>query len=78
VQLPGASASGSGGQPEFIETLARAAVAAGADGLFVEVHQDPPRALSDGANALALSLLAGLLTRLRQIDELVKGFAASA
>lgn len=78
VQLPGAGASASGGQPEFIETLSRAAVATGIDGLFVEVHNDPPRALSDGANALPLNELAGLLTRLRRIDELVKGFAAAS
>ena len=68
VQLPGAAGSASGGQPEFIEPLTRAAVATGAvDGVFVEVHEDPARALSDGANALRLDLLAGLLERLRRI-----------
>lgn len=75
VQLPGAAGSGSGGQPEFIETLAKAAAAAGIDGLFVEVHEAPERALSDGANALRLDSLGGLLGRVRAIDSLVKGFA---
>lgn len=74
VQLPGASGKSSGGQPEFIETLSRAAVAVGIAGLFIEVHQDPARALSDGANALRLNLLGGLISRLRSIDNLVKGF----
>ena len=59
---------------QFIEPLARAAIATGIAGLFIEVHDHPERALSDGANALRLDLLAGLLTRLRSIDELVKGF----
>ena len=73
VQLPGGAAGGaaSGGQPQFIETLARAAVAAGIDGLFVEVHEAPERALSDGANALRLDRLAGVLERLRAIHALV-------
>lgn len=76
VQLPGASGGGaaSGGQPQFIEPLARAAIATGIDGLFVEVHEAPERAKSDGANALRLDRLSGLLTRLRAIDSLVKGF----
>jgi 2-dehydro-3-deoxyphosphooctonate aldolase (KDO 8-P synthase) len=72
VQLPGAGGDASGGAPEFIEPLSRAAVATGIDGLFLEVHEDPLRALSDGANALRLDLLAGLLDRLRRIDSLVK------
>ncbi|MEO8660615.1 MAG: 3-deoxy-8-phosphooctulonate synthase [Bryobacteraceae bacterium] len=74
VQLPGATGQGSGGQPQFIEPLSRAAVATGIDGLFVEVHEAPERALSDGTNALPLARLAGLLGRLRQIDTLVKTF----
>ncbi|MGC2658545.1 MAG: 3-deoxy-8-phosphooctulonate synthase [Bryobacteraceae bacterium] len=74
VQLPGASGNSSGGQPQFIEPLARAATAAGIAGLFIEVHDDPTRALSDGANALRLDLLSTLLTRLRSIDILVKSF----
>jgi 2-dehydro-3-deoxyphosphooctonate aldolase (KDO 8-P synthase) len=70
VQLPGAAGTSSGGQPEFIEPLARAAVATGfVDGLFVEVHEEPSRALSDGANALHLDKLGGLLQRLRRIHE---------
>ena len=74
VQLPGATGQGSGGQPQFIEPLSRAAVATGIDGLFLEVHEAPERALSDGTNALPLARLAGLLGRLRQIDTLVKTF----
>ena len=72
VQLPGGAGSASGGQPQFIETLSRAAVAAGVDGLFVEVHDDPEKALSDGANALRLDRLGALLRRLRALDALVK------
>jgi 2-dehydro-3-deoxyphosphooctonate aldolase (KDO 8-P synthase) len=74
VQLPGAAGSASGGQPQFIETLSRAAVAAGADGLFVEVHEEPSRALSDGANALRLDKLGALVSRLRQMHGLVQGW----
>ena len=72
VQLPGAAGNASGGQPEFIEPLARAATATGIAGLFVEVHDSPEHALSDGANALALDFLPALLRRLRAIDNLVK------
>lgn len=72
VQLPSAGAGVSGGQPQFIEPLASAATAVGIAGLFVEVHEAPERALSDGANALRLNKLAGLLGRLRAIDALVK------
>lgn len=71
VQLPGSSGAASGGQPQFIGVLSRAAVAAGVDGLFVEVHEAPGRALSDGANALRLDLLAPLLDKLRAIHSLV-------
>ena len=74
VQLPGASGAASGGQPQFIETLSRAAIATGLDGLFVEVHEAPERAKSDGANALHLDHLSGLLARLRAIDTVVKTF----
>ncbi len=74
VQMPGASGSASGGQPRFIEPLSRAAVAVGIDALFLEVHEAPERALSDGANALRLDLLGPLLGRLRTIDGLVKRF----
>jgi 2-dehydro-3-deoxyphosphooctonate aldolase (KDO 8-P synthase) len=72
VQLPGAAGQASGGQPQFIEVLSRAAVAAGIDGLFLEVHEAPERALSDGANALRLEALESLWTRLRKLDALVK------
>lgn len=72
VQMPGAAGNASGGQPQFIAPLARAAVAAGVDGLFVEVHEAPERALSDGANALHLSLLGGLLDTLRKIHACVQ------
>jgi 2-dehydro-3-deoxyphosphooctonate aldolase (KDO 8-P synthase) len=74
VQLPGASGSASGGQPQFIEPLARAALATGIDGLFVEVHEAPERALSDGANALRLDQLGPLLERLLAIHNLVHSF----
>ena len=72
VQLPGGAGRASSGQPEFIEPLSRAAVAAGVDGIFVEVHDDPPHALSDGPNALKLDLLAGYWQRLQAIDGLVQ------
>lgn len=68
VQLPGGTGSASGGQPEFIAPLASAAVAVGLSGVFVEVHDQPEKALSDGANALRLDLLPGLLRRLSLID----------
>lgn len=71
VQLPGGAGTASGGQPEFIEVLARAAVAAGVDGLFVEVHDAPERALSDGANALRVELLSGLWRKLQAIHQLI-------
>jgi 2-dehydro-3-deoxyphosphooctonate aldolase (KDO 8-P synthase) len=67
VQIPGGSGSASGGQPQFIGPLARAAVAAGVDGVFVEVHEAAERALSDGPNALPLDRLADLLETLRRI-----------
>ena len=74
VQLPSAGGGAvgnkaSGGQPEFIEPLASAAVAVGISGLFVEVHDDPARALSDGANALRLELLPAFLRKIRRIHE---------
>jgi 2-dehydro-3-deoxyphosphooctonate aldolase (KDO 8-P synthase) len=74
VQLPGAVGTASGGQPEFIEPLARAAVAIGIAGIFVETHDNPAQALSDGANVLRLDLLAGFWNRLCRIDSLVKSF----
>ena len=76
VQLPSGGGAASGGQPQFIEPLSRAAVAVGIEGLFVEVHDAPERALSDGANALRLDLLPELWGRLQALDALVKsGFA---
>jgi 2-dehydro-3-deoxyphosphooctonate aldolase (KDO 8-P synthase) len=76
VQLPGASGTASGGQPQFIAPLSQAAAAVGVAGIFVEVHEAPERALSDGANALRLDLLAESWRRWRAIDSLVKGFSA--
>jgi 2-dehydro-3-deoxyphosphooctonate aldolase (KDO 8-P synthase) len=73
VQQPSAANGVSGGQPEFIPLLARAAVAAGVDGLFLEVHDDPAHAKSDGANALRLDLLKPLLERLLAIQEAAVG-----
>jgi 2-dehydro-3-deoxyphosphooctonate aldolase (KDO 8-P synthase) len=72
VQLPGGEGKSSGGQPEFIEPLARAGVAAGVDGVFLEVHDEPARALSDGTNALPLAQLPVLLSRLTQMAALVR------
>jgi 2-dehydro-3-deoxyphosphooctonate aldolase (KDO 8-P synthase) len=74
VQLPGGGAGASSGQPQFIEPLARAGVAVGIDGVFLEVHDQPERALSDGPNALRLDRLDSLLVRLQEIDALVKGW----
>jgi len=72
VQLPGGQGHASGGQPEFIEPLARAGVAAGVDGIFLETHDHPEKALSDGANALPLAELPGLLGRLKELAVLVR------
>jgi 2-dehydro-3-deoxyphosphooctonate aldolase (KDO 8-P synthase) len=69
VQLPSGGGAASGGQPQFIEPLAAAAVAVGVAGIFVEVHDQPEKALSDGPNALRLSLLPGFLRRMRLLDE---------
>ena len=67
VQLPGGAGNRSGGQREFAPILAQAAVAAGADGVFLEVHPDPDRALCDGPNSLSLTVLEKLLTKLLAI-----------
>lgn len=75
VQLPGGQGHASGGQPEFIETLARAGVAAGVDGIFLETHDDPSAALSDGPNALPLAQLPSLLKRLKQLAELMRSWS---
>ena len=72
VQLPGGQGTSSGGQREFVPVLARAAVAAGVAGLFMETHPDPDRALSDGPNAWPLGRMRDLLSTLVEIDRLVK------
>ncbi len=72
VQLPGGQGTASGGQREFIPVLARAAVAVGIAGLFMETHPRPEQALSDGPNAWPLGKMAGLLTVLKGLDDLVK------
>jgi 2-dehydro-3-deoxyphosphooctonate aldolase (KDO 8-P synthase) len=72
VQLPGGQGSASGGQREFVPVLARAAVAVGIAGLFMETHPDPAKALSDGPNAWPLPLMESLLATLQSIDRLVK------
>lgn len=77
VQLPGGQGHASGGQPEFIEPLARAGVAAGVDGIFLETHDNPEAALSDGANALPLRQLPQLLSRLGELGGLVRGWGVS-
>ncbi|HTY56986.1 MAG TPA: 3-deoxy-8-phosphooctulonate synthase [Candidatus Binataceae bacterium] len=72
VQLPGAGGEHSLGQREFIAPLARAAAAVGIDGVFMEVHEDPDRALSDGSNSYPLDHVGSLLDGLKQIDSLVR------
>jgi 2-dehydro-3-deoxyphosphooctonate aldolase (KDO 8-P synthase) len=72
VQLPGAQGGASGGQREFVPVLARAAVAAGVAGLFLETHPDPDRARSDGPNAWPLGRMRNLLTTLVEIDRVAK------
>ncbi len=80
VQLPGGQGTSSGGQREFVPVLARAAVAAGISGLFMETHPDPARAMSDGPNAVPLSHMQSLLSTLIEIDRVVKrqGFLESS
>jgi len=72
VQLPGGQGSASGGQREFVPVLARAAVAAGVSGVFMETHPDPSKALSDGPNAWPLGQMRSLLTVMKEIDAAVK------
>ncbi|MBI4936998.1 MAG: 3-deoxy-8-phosphooctulonate synthase [Nitrosomonadales bacterium] len=72
VQLPGGQGTSSGGQREFVPVLARAAVAAGISGLFVETHPNPAQALSDGPNAFPLGHLEALLQTLKMLDETIK------
>jgi len=80
VQLPGGQGTSSGGQREFVPVLARAAVATGVSGVFMETHPDPDKALSDGPNAWPLGRMRELLETLREIDALVKrrGFSESS
>lgn len=80
VQLPGGQGGSSGGQREFVPVLARAAVAVGVAGVFMETHPDPDKALSDGPNAWPLGNMAALLETLRELDALVKrnGFDETA
>ena len=77
VQLPGGQGATSGGQREFVPVLARAAIAVGISGVFMETHPNPDQALSDGPNAWPLDKMRGLLETLKQLDALVKkqGFA---
>lgn len=72
VQLPGGQGSSSGGQRQFVAPLARAAVAVGCAGLFIEAHQDPDNAPSDGPNMIALADMPDLLSQLQTLDRLVK------
>jgi 2-dehydro-3-deoxyphosphooctonate aldolase (KDO 8-P synthase) len=76
AQLPGGGGGASGGQREFVPVLARAAVAAGVAGIFMEVHEDPDRARSDGPNSLRLADLPALLATLVALDRVVKGYDA--
>jgi len=76
VQLPGGQGHASGGQPEFIEPLARAGVAAGVDGIFLETHDNPAVALSDGPNAVPLAQLPALLAKLKELATLVRRWSA--
>lgn len=75
VQLPGGQGTSSGGQREFVPVLARAAVAVGISGLFMETHPDPANALSDGPNAVPLAKMKALLQTLKVLDETVKSQA---
>ncbi|MGH9698882.1 MAG: 3-deoxy-8-phosphooctulonate synthase [Candidatus Acidiferrales bacterium] len=77
VQLPGGAGNVSGGQPEFIEPLARAGVAAGVDGIFLEVHDNPAKALSDGTNALPLAEFRPLLGKILRLATLAREWDAA-
>jgi len=77
VQLPGGQGTSSGGQREFIPVLARAAVAVGISGLFMETHPDPDKALSDGPNAWPLGQIESLLFTLKELDVVSKRYLLS-
>ena len=74
LQQPNQTSGVSGGRPEMIETIARAAVACGADGLFLETHPDPSSALSDGANMLNMNYLENIINHLVQIRRVIRSF----
>jgi 2-dehydro-3-deoxyphosphooctonate aldolase (KDO 8-P synthase) len=76
VQLPGGKGKSSGGQREFVSPLAKAAIAAGADGIFLEIHPDPDSALSDGPNSLPFELVEPLLIKLKEIHRAVREVSA--
>jgi 2-dehydro-3-deoxyphosphooctonate aldolase (KDO 8-P synthase) len=76
VQLPGGDGKSSGGQPEFIEPLARAGTAVGMDGIFLEVHDNPSKALSDGTNALPLDQFRPLVEKILRLSALVREWDA--
>ncbi|MGH9714715.1 MAG: 3-deoxy-8-phosphooctulonate synthase [Candidatus Acidiferrales bacterium] len=77
VQLPGGEGKSSGGQPEFIEPLARAGTAVGVDGIFLEVHDNPAKARSDGANALPLDQFGPLLQKIKRLAAVVREWDAT-
>jgi 2-dehydro-3-deoxyphosphooctonate aldolase (KDO 8-P synthase) len=72
VQLPGAGGDRSGGHRELVPELARAAAATGIDALFIEIHEDPSRALCDGANSVSLGVIGSFLAQVKEIDRIVK------
>ena len=74
VQLPGGQGSSSGGEREFVEPLARAAVSAGCDAVFMEVHENPDSAPCDGPNMLGLELFETIAKRLMELSSLVRGW----
>jgi 2-dehydro-3-deoxyphosphooctonate aldolase (KDO 8-P synthase) len=74
LQQPNQASGVTGGRPELIETMARAAIAVGADGLFIETHPNPAVAKSDGANMLRLDLLEGMLERMVQLRAVINTF----
>jgi 2-dehydro-3-deoxyphosphooctonate aldolase (KDO 8-P synthase) len=78
VQLPGGQGTSSGGQREFVPVLARAAVAVGVAGLFMETHPNPDEALSDGPNAWPLGQAEALLATLKQLDTITKRHLAES
>lgn len=71
LQQPNQSSGVTGGQPELIETIAKAGIAVGADGIFIETHMEPAQAKSDGANMLRLDLVEGLLEKLVRIRKAI-------